>query len=285
MLRGINHTLARRTPHVEAAQAYLARLRESSRRPQWQALRLIAGKLWPECDPLLAPWDKLTTTAMTFVQAWLIKTYAPATARRAMAALRGVVRELWRLKAITAEQRDRLLDLAPVRGSRPPAGRALTSHEIRELYKHADRPEKAILAGLLWAGMRRSELASVSHSEWKDEMLRLTIRGKGDKVRYVWLYGHPAWHFYNGGMTAAGMWRALRRLAKKAGVPPFSPHDLRRTYASLCLGNGIDLATVQQAMGHADPRTTSRYDRRAEEAQIEAAKKLATVAGSVYTGG
>ena len=278
-------SLARRAPHVEAAQAYLARLRESSRRPQWQALRLISSKLWPECNPLLARWDYLTPVKMTFVQAWLVKTYAPATARRAMAALRGVVRELWRLEAITAEQRDRLLDLAPVRGSRPPAGRALTIDEIRGLYHWADHREKAILAGLLWAGLRRAELASATHSEWKDDTLCLTVRGKGDKVRSVWLYGLPSRHFYQTGVKSAGMWRILHQLAAKARVPHFSPHDLRRTYASLCLGNGIDLATVQQAMGHADPRTTSRYDRRAEAAQIEAAKKLATVAGSVYTGG
>ena len=56
-LLGMPPNIAQRPVHVEAAQAYLARLRESSRRPQWQALRLISSKLWPERDPLLGSYS------------------------------------------------------------------------------------------------------------------------------------------------------------------------------------------------------------------------------------
>jgi len=60
------------------------------------------------------------------------------------------------------------------------------------------------------------------------------------------------------------VWRTLGRLAATA-VPakPTSlhPHDLRRAFVTLSLDAGAGLRDVQDAAGHADPRTTRRYDR------------------------
>jgi integrase/recombinase XerD len=59
-------------------------------------------------------------------------------------------------------------------------------------------------------------------------------------------------------------WRTLRRLAKTA-VPDkagsLHPHDLRHAFVTLSLDAGASLRDVQDAAGHADPRTTRRYDR------------------------
>lgn len=60
--------------------------------------------------------------------------------------------------------------------------------------------------------------------------------------------------------------RLVRRVAKAAGIPhadQLSPHSLRHSYATALLSKGVPLADVQDAMGHADPRTTRRYDRAA----------------------
>jgi len=59
-------------------------------------------------------------------------------------------------------------------------------------------------------------------------------------------------------------WRTLRRLARdavpgKAGT--LHPHDLRHAFVTLSLDAGASLRDVQDAAGHADPRTTRRYDR------------------------
>lgn len=62
--------------------------------------------------------------------------------------------------------------------------------------------------------------------------------------------------------TAA--WRLLRRLAKLAGLDSaerISPHSARHTFATTALDAGVPLRDVQDAMGHADPRTTRLYDR------------------------
>jgi site-specific recombinase XerD len=39
------------------------------------------------------------------------------------------------------------------------------------------------------------------------------------------------------------------------------PHDLRHAFVTLSLDAGASLHDVQDAAGHADPRTTQRYNR------------------------
>jgi hypothetical protein len=56
----------------------------------------------------------------------------------------------------------------------------------------------------------------------------------------------------------------IRRLAKRAGIAAasrISPHTLRHSFATELLANGVPMQEVQDAMGHADPRTTRAYDR------------------------
>jgi integrase/recombinase XerD len=56
----------------------------------------------------------------------------------------------------------------------------------------------------------------------------------------------------------------IRRLARAAGIPAadrITPHSLRHSFATEALTLGAPLQDVQDALGHADPRTTRRYDR------------------------
>jgi site-specific recombinase XerD len=60
------------------------------------------------------------------------------------------------------------------------------------------------------------------------------------------------------------VFRLVRRLAVAAGIPAgprLSPHSLRHAFATAARDEGVPLEDVQDAMGHADPRTTRRYDR------------------------
>jgi integrase/recombinase XerD len=57
-------------------------------------------------------------------------------------------------------------------------------------------------------------------------------------------------------------WKIIRQLAKTAGInKPISPHSLRHTFVTQALDAGATLRDVQDAAGHADPKTTRRYDR------------------------
>ncbi len=56
----------------------------------------------------------------------------------------------------------------------------------------------------------------------------------------------------------------VRRLARGAGIAiaeKITPHSLRHTFVTLAREAGVPLEDVQDAVGHADPRTTRRYDR------------------------
>ena len=59
--------------------------------------------------------------------------------------------------------------------------------------------------------------------------------------------------------------RIVRRLAKRAGITKrISPHSLRHSFITAALDAGVPLRDVQIAARHADPRTTTRYDRARE---------------------
>jgi integrase/recombinase XerD len=54
----------------------------------------------------------------------------------------------------------------------------------------------------------------------------------------------------------------VRRLARAAGIRKIvSPHSLRHSFITLALDAGVPLRDVQDGAGHADPKTTRRYDR------------------------
>lgn len=61
-----------------------------------------------------------------------------------------------------------------------------------------------------------------------------------------------------------GVLRFCRRAAREAGIPAaekISPHSFRHAWATLAREQGATLEERQHALGHADPRTTQRYDR------------------------
>ncbi|MEU7802614.1 tyrosine-type recombinase/integrase [Micromonospora arborensis] len=60
------------------------------------------------------------------------------------------------------------------------------------------------------------------------------------------------------------VYRFVRRLARAAGMPNWekiSPHSFRHAWNTIARQRKADLEDRQHALGHADPRTTQRYDR------------------------
>jgi integrase len=53
--------------------------------------------------------------------------------------------------------------------------------------------------------------------------------------------------------------KVFRRALKKAGLPPFRLYDLRHTFASLLLANGVPITYVSAQLGHDDATTTLRW--------------------------
>ena len=71
-------------------------------------------------------------------------------------------------------------------------------------------------------------------------------------------------------------WKLVNRVARAAGVShPISPHSFRHSAITIALGDGRPLHVVQDFAGHADPRTTRRYDRARDSLDRSPAYELA----------
>jgi hypothetical protein len=83
-------------------------------------------------------------------------------------------------------------------------------------------------------------------------------------------------------MTEPSAWRLVRRLARRAKLPAadrLSPHSLRHSVITAALNAGIPFRDVQDFAGHADPRTTRRYDRSRNSLDRHATYALASRLG------
>lgn len=158
--------------------------------------------------------------------------------------------------------------------------RYLTTAQATALFKavHASQNSDLadIVATLLYSGARLSE---VLHMRWSDlNFQRRTWRipyTKSGKIRHLPLSRHltqllttrrrtakPSPFVFANPHTAKPYtsifysWDTARRLAH---LPQLRLHDLRHSFASFLVNKGRSLYEVQELLGHADIRTTSRY--------------------------
>lgn len=288
--------------------AYLASLSEGpSRTSMRSALDQVARILARDetADALGVPWKQVRYHHMVALRSKLSEAYAPATANKMLAAVRGVLKSAWQLERMDTDDYTRAVAVKSVRGTRLPAGRALPAGEIRALFETcaadpspAGSRDAAAFAMLFGGGLRRSEAVSVQLADYDPESGALTITGKGNRQRLVYATGGgraavEAWLADRGDwdgtllapvnkgravqprpMTAQALMNRLKLRSRQAGIPPCSPHDLRRTFVSELLDAGADIASVQRLAGHQSPATTARYDRRGEQAKKRAAEML-----------
>jgi integrase/recombinase XerD len=278
--------LQRPTPHP--SEAYLTRLSPGSRDTMRGALDTIAGLLTAGARADTFAWQTLRLEHTQAVRTALAERYAPATANRMLAALRGVLQEAWRLGLMSRDDQARAADLAKVRGERVVRGRALSTQEIQALLDACDSSpaglrDRALLWILYGCGLRRAELAAIDVKDLeRDGGLR--VHGKGNKERRVYLRAEAvqaieAWlecrgrapgalfwaldrGHHGARLTDDGVFAVLARLARTAKVESFTPNDLRRTFISELLDSGEHVSTIQALAGHASMETTAMYDRR-----------------------
>lgn len=227
------------------------------------------------------------------------RSLAPASIRRKLAALSSLFDALCEANAITHN---------PVKGvSRPKEGAnegktpAISDAQARRLLDAppADtlkgKRDRAILASLLYHGLRREELCGlkVKDIRLRRGIMHLCVHGKGGKIRFIPIHpkasglieeyleagGHrddldsplfrPIKNNRGSGLdkplsTDAVYQNIIRKYAKEAGCDfvGFSPHSLRATAATNALEHGADIAKVQEWLGHANIATTRLYDKR-----------------------
>src|SRR5215207_11534582 len=79
------------------------------------------------------PWHQLRYGHTQALRSWLTEHCSPPAANRHLAALRGVLREAWRLGLMNGEDLAGAVDLASVPGTSLPAGRYVEDGEVRRL--------------------------------------------------------------------------------------------------------------------------------------------------------
>ena len=252
---------------------------------------------------LVVDWAAVRYQHVAALRAVLIDDGAkPATVNHVLAAVRGTIKEAWRLGLIDAEALARVTDVPNVKASSLPAGRHVDAGEVAALFRACgDEPvgarDAAMLALLYGCGLRRSEAVVVQLADYAAGAVTVR-RGKGRKDRIVypprggrdaiaaWIARRGAWpgallnpvrkggHIQQRAMSDQAVMMRLRYLAKQADVPALTPHDLRRSFVGELLDAGADISSVQSLAGHSSTDTTTRYDRRPEDAKRHAAELL-----------
>lgn len=145
--------------------------------------------------------------------------------------------------------------------------------------------DRAMLELLFSTGLRISELCNLSIDDVDLTRDEFSVRGKGDKVRVVFLsdtarsaikiylaarkdmddalfiqYGKNAKAAAELRLSPRAVQRLLKRYAAAAGITrKVTPHVIRHSFATDLLSNGADLRSVQALLGHAHIGTTQIY--------------------------
>lgn len=175
--------------------------------------------------------------------------------------------------------------------------REVTFLQPNELQRLFDSPkgteldtlrDKALLTTLFSTGLRVSELCSLNRDEIDVKRGELSVRGKGSKIRLVFLSNEakkdirdyvskrpdidtalfiriPRTKTFSKDsdlrLTPRSVQRIIRKYAIRAGIvgKKISPHTLRHSFATDLLRNGADIRSVQVMLGHASVTTTQIY--------------------------
>lgn len=272
-------TLAiRRVDAVELTGAWLASKRSPNTRRAYGRDVLAFGR-WLAGGREASDRDALSaaaTASVADVVAWrdaLAEQRSPATVARRVAALRA-----WYRALVAAELRStnpasivEVDTVHPDDQRRPWVERPV----VRRMLASASERDRLIIGLCACLGLRRSEIASLRVADFDAARRELVVRGKGQSIRSV--QTRPCWIAASLALACAGRGRRdrivpvsverigqiVRRAARRAGAPgTVGPHALRRTMATLYLDDGGSIEHLRRTLGHADTRTTGRYDRR-----------------------
>ena len=163
---------------------------------------------------------------------------------------------------------------------RPKLSRFLSREEIRRLNEALDRRAGGGMSAqadairlLLLTGCRKLEIVHLKRCEVNGDRLRLDDSKTGPRTVFLnpearevverrmaavpgeFLFPSPV----NAGRPVYGnltLWQEIRR---EIGVEDVRLHDLRRSFASQCMIEGVPLPVVSRLLGHRDSSMTLRY--------------------------
>jgi integrase len=170
--------------------------------------------------------------------------------------------------------------------------RVLSEDEEVRLLEVAESYLKPLFLVALYTGMRKGEIFNLKWQDVDFEKCEITVtKSKSGKQRRIpintvlfnLLYAHK---FQNGkseyvftnpktGKPYNDIKKSFTSALEEAGIEDFHFHDLRHTFASRLVRNGVDLNTVKELMGHYSITTTQRYLHSQAKEKMQAVESLA----------
>ena len=222
-----------------------------------------------------------------------IKRYSKACINRELAALKRMLSWAEEIAEISIPMPIKKIKLFPKKEAEHPRERILSDEEQAALLAKAPSHLKPIIETALWTGMRLGEILSL---QWTDVRLtarlpEIVVRGenaKSGKTRKIpiitklsrVLDGLPRstdYVFFN--PETKKPWTSIKRsfgtARRGAKLKDARFHDLRHTFATMCVEHGVDLVTLQQWMGHSTIMMTARYIKAGSEAMRQRMEKIA----------
>lgn len=154
--------------------------------------------------------------------------------------------------------------------------RFMMAEEVAAMAAAAEPWFRPIFIALIYTGMRRSELTTMQWHQVKDDHILVGSRkGRDGKVRWRTIDLHPEAKKIFADLRRQHLMKGYRdqrvfrapeggplndptrvnkewnKTAKAAGVVDCTPHDARRTFASMLLAAGVDVRTIADLLGHA----------------------------------
>lgn len=281
---------------INPAAAYILSLQSaSSKKTMKSFLNRIAVLLGYE-NLMQVNWHELRRHHVQAIIAKLSEQgLSPATINTYLSAIKGVALEAWTSGLMSSNDHAMIKQVKSLRSKRVRQGKALSKENVQKML-NIDKNGPigvrnfAILSLMVGCGLRRAEVVTINVGDLDQEEGRLIVRGKGDKERVLYVpKGTIAsiQHWLNVAqlgddkpmftrvlrhnvitikrLTPQAIYFLIKQQQKKLALPDISPHDLRRTFATMLLERGEDLITVKEAMGHSSVDTTQTYDMRGEE--------------------
>jgi len=227
-----------------------------------------------------------TDTLYEYLKTLRVRDLSSRSQARALSALRSFYRFLQE-EGLRAD--DPLLPLQSPKPKRT-LPKTLSGLEVENLLEQPrpDSPrglrDAAMLEVLYAAGLRVSEIISLTLDQLELETQLIRTVGKGSKERLIpisslalrrleeylasgrkpLLQGRSAPYVFlnhrGRRLTRQGFWKILKQYGRQAGINrPISPHTLRHSFATHLLEGGADLRSIQTLLGHADISTTQIY--------------------------